>query len=212
MISRRNAIVATAALLVGTAVSETKAELRTYSVGNMTWYATSGKEIADKVKLFFGAAQHPVPLVGSSEDPSQINSITDQFLIGFLGAPRPVELLPSGQWLFSGSVPHMNAYVSFVVMSADQTRVEAAMMSYSLCPKSGVDFTDVKGDHHVIRCEEDPGWAIFISRYEKRDEALINSLSQVALNYRIAEQRSMVKLNIRDKKLIKAKTLVIIVP
>lgn len=212
MISRRNMIFATAVAISSVVVPEANAMKKAYITGDTSWQSLSKQELTEKLTQFFGAAKHPLPLMGHPGDSEPTHSIFDQFIVGFFGVPRPLEQLSTGEWLFSGAMPHEVSYVSFVVMSPDQTRIEAAMMSYSLCPPTGVQFTDAQGGSHQIKCEVDPGWTIFLSRYEKRNEALVKTLSQIAYEYRLTEQRSMIGRNIRKKDEVRAKTEVILVP
>jgi len=194
-------------------VREAGAIKKMYAVGDTSWSSDPAKEeFAYRLRQFFGEAQHPLPLMGHADDSAATHHIFDQFTVGFFGVPSPVEKLSTGQWIFSGAVPHDTAYVSFVVMSPDQTRIEAAMMSYDLCPPDGVQYTDIQGGSHQIKCEEDPGWAIFLSRYDKRNEALVKTLSQIAYKHRLAQQGPMVRENIRKKESVKAKTEIVLVP
>ena len=212
MISRRDMILATAAAVSSAVVREASAMKKTYIIGDTSWQYLSKQELTEKLMQFFGAAQHQLPLMGHPRDSEPTHSIFDQFVVGFFGVPRPLEELSTGLWLFSGAVPHDVSYVSFVVMSPDQTRIEAAMMSYSLCPPNGTPFTDIQGGSHQIKCEVDPGWAIFLSRYDKRNETLVKTLSQIAYEYRLTEQRSIIRRNIRMKDEVKANTEIILVP
>jgi len=214
MNSRRNIVVVAAALCAAMMIGSAQAAPKIYGAADTGWYADTAfrQGVADKLRQFIGATQYPLPLVGYSDDPAKINSVADQFLSEFMGKPGEIEALPDGRWLFSGTAPHQVAYIAFVVMSPDQSNIEAAMMSYQLCPKGGVPYRDPEGSQHLAPCEEDPRWAIFLPRHGAPDYFLIHTLSQVALRNRLHDQRSLIEQNIRSQDSIHVKTEVIMVP
>lgn len=216
MVTRRKVLEASAALLATVAVSTTvNATSAIYGNGDDTWVSTFRRTIAAKLTVFFGNATADLPLVGHSDDGDGQYQILDQFLIGFLGAPTSVEALPDGRWLFGGCVPHDCALVSFVVMSADQSRIDTAMMAYSICPRGGVDdINDFDPDHvvHKIKCEIDPGWAIFVPRYEVRDDTLIANLATLARRSTTYQQQPLVNQGVRLASSIQVKTKIVEVP
>jgi hypothetical protein len=212
MVTRRE-VVTSAAAVLALGVPKIGACSELYRDGDNTWWQRGFREqIVAKLRFFFNQATGYFPLEEYHYDGSGTYPLIDQFLLGFLEAPRPVEALSDGRWLFSGSVARNSAEVSYVAMSADQSRIDAAMMSYDLCPQGGVDYVDPQGGTHKVPCEADPGWVIFISRNQARDNELIASLGDVALTYRRGEQRRFIAQGVRASSDVHAKTVVVPVP
>ena len=150
-----------------------------YGLGDETWWTVGfpnsfRDSIITQLRNFFGRATGPFPISGDEGGRDYL--IIDQFLRAFSGVPAPVGQLPDGRWLFVGAVPHSTQEVAIVVMSASQTIIDAAMMTYSLCPPGGVGYTDPGGTVHRIKCEIELGWAIFIPNNQVRDQGLIGEL------------------------------------
>lgn len=212
MITRREILGATVAVAATSTLSPVIAQAKIYPQGDLTWVASFREEIAQKLLYFFGQATSYLPIDGYQYDGSGNHSIASQFLSLFRGAPGPVESLPDGRWLFYGAMPRNPSFIAFVLMSASQSRIDGAMMSYKLCPEGGVRYTDPSGIARRMPCEEDAGWGIFLSRYDAKSDAMIQELTATAKQYTLGLNRMAIKNGIRTADSVQAKTQLIEVP